>query len=112
VAGAHLSMGGNPWIFLAILVNDDVNSHNPIDVFWAISTRTNPEADILTAQFPPDKKTDNRGKPPIPIKRPLKGQRYRTGINAAITRKTFKKFERSRLKNYDSLDLAKYLVRP
>ena len=106
------AMLGHPWIFLAILVNDDIDIHNPIDVFWAISTRTNPEADIQIAQFLPDKKTDNRGIPPIPIKRPLKGQRYRTGINAAITRKTFKRFERSRLKNYDSLDLAKYLVRP
>jgi len=81
-----------------ILVNDDINIHNPIDVFWAITTRTNPEADILVEQFPTDTKTDDRGIPPTPIKRPMKGTRYRTGINAAIARKTIRSFERSRLK--------------
>lgn len=106
------AMLGHPWVFLAILVNDDIDIQNPIDVFWAITTRTNPEADILVEQFPTDTKTDDRGIPPTPIKRPLKGARYRTGINAAIARKTIRSVERSRLKKYVSLDLAKYLVRP
>lgn len=104
------AMLGHPWVFLAILVNHDVDIHNPEDVFWAITTRTNPEVDILVEQFPTDTKTDNRGIPPTPIKRPLDGPRYRTGINAAIDRKTVKVFERSRVKNYHLLNLKRYLA--
>jgi 3-polyprenyl-4-hydroxybenzoate decarboxylase len=103
------AMLGHPWVFLAILVNDDIDIEDPVDVFWAITTRTNPEADILVDQFGTDTKTDDRGIPPTPIKRPLKGTRYRTGINAAVAKKTMKNFERSSLKDYDSLDLKKFL---
>ena len=106
------AMLGHPWVFLAILVNDDIDIHNPIDVFWAVTTRTNPEADIFVEQFPTDTKTDDRGIPPTPIKRPLDGMRHRTAVNAAVDGKTMKNFERSRLKNYDMLDLEKYLVEP
>jgi len=106
------AMLGHPWVFLAILVNDDIDIHNPIDVFWAMTTRTNPEADIFVEQFPTDTKTDDRGIPPTPTKRPLEGMRHRTGINAAIDGKTMKNFERSRLKDYDTLDLESYLVGP
>jgi 2,5-furandicarboxylate decarboxylase 1 len=102
------AMLGHPWVFLAILVNDDIDIHNPDDVFWAITTRTNPEVDVFVERFPTDTKTDDRGIPPTPIKRPLKGPRHRTGINAAIDRKTVKNFDRSRVKNYDSISLAKY----
>lgn len=100
---------GHPWVFLAILVNDDVDIHDPEDVFWAISTRTNPQYDIIVKQFPTDTGLDNRGIPPTPIKRPLDGLRHRTGINAAIAYKTVKRFDRSRVKEYDSLNLAKYV---
>jgi 3-polyprenyl-4-hydroxybenzoate decarboxylase len=104
------TMLGHPWVFLAILVNDDIDIHNPEDVFWAMTTRTNPEADILVEQFATDRKTDNRGIPPTPIKRPLDGVRYRTGINAAIDRKAVKVFKRSRVKDYDTLHLKNYLT--
>lgn len=104
------AMLGHPWVFLAILVNDDIDIHNPDDVFWAVTTRTNPEVDILVEQFSTDRKTDDRGIPPTPIKRTLKGVRHRTGINAAIDRKTIKHFDRSRVKNYDSLNLARILA--
>jgi len=104
------AMLGHPWVFLAILVNDDIDIYNPEDVFWAMTTRTNPEADILVEQFATDTKTDNRGIPPTPIKRPLDGLRYRTGINAAIDRKVVKVFKRSRVKGYDILNLKKYLT--
>ena len=103
------AMLGHPWVFLAILVNDDVDIHNPNDVFWAITTRTNPEADVFAEQFQTDTKTDDRGIPPTPTKRPLDGIRHRTAINAAIDRKTVKRFERSRAKDYDSMNLAKFL---
>jgi 2,5-furandicarboxylate decarboxylase 1 len=103
------TMLGHPWVFLAILVNDDVDIYNPEDVFWAISTRTNPEADIIVEQFPTDTEIDNRGIPPTPIKRPLEGLRHRTGINAAIERKAAKRFDRSRVKDYDDLNLRRYL---
>jgi 2,5-furandicarboxylate decarboxylase 1 len=106
------AMLGHPWVFLAILVNDDIDIHNPIDVFWAITTRTNPDADIFVEQFSTDTKTDNRGIPPTPTKRPLDGVRHRTGINAAIDDKTMKNFERSNLKDYRTLDLEKILVEP
>jgi 2,5-furandicarboxylate decarboxylase 1 len=103
------AMLGHPWVFLAILVNDDIDIHNPDEVFWAITTRTNPEVDIFVDQFPTDTKTDDRGIPPTPIKRPLHGARHRTGINAAIDRRTVKNFDRSRVKNYHSLKLEKFL---
>jgi len=102
-------MLGHPWVFLAILVNDDIDIHNPDEVFWAITTRTNPEVDIFVDQFPTDTKTDDRGIPPTPIKRPLHGARHRTGINAAVDRRTVKNFDRSRVKNYHSLKLEKFL---
>ncbi|MFH1243245.1 MAG: UbiD family decarboxylase [Pseudomonadota bacterium] len=104
------AMLGHPWVFLAILVNDDIDIHNHQDVLWAITTRTNPEADIFIEQFPTDTKTDDRGIPPTPVKRPLNGQRYRTGINAAIERRTTKNFVRSRAKDYHLLNLKRYLA--
>lgn len=103
------AMLGHPWVFLAILVNEDIDIHNPDEVFWAITTRTNPEVDIFVDQFPTDTKTDDRGIPPTPIKRPLHGARHRTAINAAIDRRTVKNFDRSRVKNYHSLKLKKFL---
>ena len=103
------AMLGHPWVFLAILVNDDIDIHNPDEVFWAITTRTNPEVDIFIDQFPTDTKTDDRGIPPTPIKRPLDGARHRTAINAAIDRRAVKNFDRSRVKNYHSLKLEKFL---
>ena len=80
------------------------------DVFWAITTRTSPEVDIFVEQFPIDPKTDDRGIPPTPLKQPLKGLRHRTAINAAIDRKTVKRFKRSAVKNSPSLNLAKFLA--
>jgi 2,5-furandicarboxylate decarboxylase 1 len=103
------AMLGHPWVFLAILVNEDIDIHNPDEVFWAITTRTNPEVDIFVDQFPTDTKTDDRGIPPTPIKRPLHGARHRTAINAAIDRRTVKNFDRSRVKDYHSLKVKKFL---
>ena len=105
------AMLGHPWVFLAILVNDDIDINNPEDVFWAITTRTDPESDIFAEQFRTDQKTDDRGIPPLPIKRPLEGVRHRLGINAAIDRRTIKNFDRSRVKAYDSLGLARLLAK-
>lgn len=103
------AMLGHPWVLLAILVNDDVDIHNPEDVFWAVTTRTNPEADVLVEPFSTDTETDDRGIPPTPVKRPRDGPRHRTGINAAFDRKTMRGIARSRVKDFPDLDLAKIL---
>lgn len=45
------AMGASPGLRLAVVVDEDVDIYNADDVLWAITTRVNPNTDILRGPF-------------------------------------------------------------
>ena len=81
-----------------VVVDEDVNIHEPKDVIWAMSTRCRPDRDIMQIPNVPSYARD-----------PHRAHWGRLGIDATAPLEHREEFERKRYPGYDSIRLEDYL---
>lgn len=100
------ALGASPGLRLAIAVDDDVDIYNADDVLWALVTRVNPNADILTGP------RGGRGMLMQPMERQgeaLGGFEGGLGIDATVPFEARPQFERAKYP-VDKVDLKNYFT--
>jgi len=85
-------------ILYAVVVDEDVNIHDPVDLIWAISTRCRPDRDIFIIPEVPSSSRD-----------PFQRHWGRVGIDATVPQELVKEFERKRIPGSEGVRWEDYI---
>jgi len=88
-------------ILYAVVVDEDVDIHNPSDVIWAISTRCRPDKDMFTIPGVPSFARD-----------PSQRHWGRVGIDATVPMNLLKEFERKKTSTPQNIRWEDYVTAP
>jgi UbiD family decarboxylase len=91
-------MSAHPWMKVVVVIDADVNPHDPFDVIWAIHTRHTPETGImmiprLSSFQRADVRDAHRGKIGIDATAPM-------AMREVFKRRIFPKIESIQLDDY------------
>jgi len=95
------AIGAYSWLKVCVVVDEDVDVHDPDDVWWAVTARTSPDRAIRVVEGAPAFPRDPHG---VHASRVVVDATYPVGEDAA--------FERKRPPGGDRLDLAEWVTPP
>lgn len=97
------AFAAHPSLKIAIVVDDDINPHNPVDVEYAISTRTQADKDFLII-------TNAKGSSLDPSSDQSNLLTTKLGIDATISLlKNKERFEIAKIPGVENIDINKYI---